>query len=172
MSSETTNVPQPPKQPAYDQPANPVSRTPAEHRAGMQTQEIFASGTDGYWRRGDAPREIRRTADSQPSSDENRARLKDLRKKERERELSRSGDVDIGYGVKQQPAEGNIAAAVWSRDKTSRAQAGAHAGPVGSAYGPGAPGFGCERDLAAGGKNPPLVDENEGGSGSSWNRGG
>ncbi len=32
---------------------------------------------------------------------------------------------------------------------TQRAQAGTHAGPVGSAAGPGHPGFGEERDLAA-----------------------
>jgi hypothetical protein len=45
------------------------------------------------------------------------------------------------YGVEQQPAEGDIAAAVKGKSARARerAQAGAHAGPVGSMRGPGHP---------------------------------
>lgn len=51
--------------------------------------------------------------------------------------------LDTEYGVEQQPAEGDIARAVQgkSADARARAQAGAHAGAVGSAEGPGAPGY-------------------------------
>jgi hypothetical protein len=61
-----------------------------------------------------------------------------------------SPDVDVEYGVEQQPAEGYIADAVERKGMgMRRAQAGAHAGPVGSAGGPGHPGFGEQSDLAA-----------------------
>lgn len=56
-------------------------------------------------------------------------------------------DVDLEYGVEQQPREGDIAAAVESRG-ARREQAGAHAGPVGSVPGPGYTGYG-EKSLAA-----------------------
>ncbi|BDD62567.1 hypothetical protein MPDQ_000916 [Monascus purpureus] len=52
--------------------------------------------------------------------------------------------------VESPPAEGDVAAAVRRKgDDRVRAQAGAHAGPVGSARGPGDPGFGEEKDLVA-----------------------
>lgn len=64
--------------------------------------------------------------------------------------MQKESNVDVEYGVEQQPAEGYIADAVERKGMgTDRAQAGAHAGPVGSAAGPGHPGFGEQRDLAA-----------------------
>ncbi|KAJ5641267.1 hypothetical protein N7490_005267 [Penicillium lividum] len=137
---ETDNRPslpaQPPKQAAYTQPLNPVSHIPQEQRAPARHHE-------------DAPGVITRGASSKPSSDEARARLNEQHRLEQERMLN-SPDVDLEYGVEQQPAEGYIADAVERKGMgMQRAQAGAHAGPVGSAGGPGHPGFGEERDLAA-----------------------
>jgi hypothetical protein len=64
--------------------------------------------------------------------------------------MQKRPDTDLEYGVEQQPAEGYIADTVSRKGMgTERAQTGAHAGPVGSAAGPGHPGFGEERDLAA-----------------------
>lgn len=123
---------QPPKQAAYSQESNPVSQTLQEKRASApQTRE-----------HGDSlPSITRRAADLKPSGEENKPekpRTKD------------SPDVDLEYGVEQQPAEGYIADSVQRKGMgVQRAQAGAHAGPVGSAAGPGHPGFGEEGDLAA-----------------------
>lgn len=65
--------------------------------------------------------------------------------------MQNAPDVDLEYGIEQQPAEGYIADAVERKGmSTNRAQAGAHAGPVGSAAGPGHPGFGEQSDFAAG----------------------
>lgn len=98
---------------------------------------------------GDAPVAITRGADSNPSSDEARTRLTEQRRLEQERMLN-SPDVDLEYGVEEQPAEGYIADSVKRKGMgMQRAQAGAHAGPVGSASGPGHPGFGEQSDLAA-----------------------
>lgn len=127
---------QPPEQAAYDQPENPVDQTPQEQRAPPHQRQ-----------RGDPVSSItRRTAESNPSSDEQLENLKQRREQE-QKNLQAASDVDLGYGVEHQPAEGDIAQAV--RQKSERAQAGAHAGPVGSAQGPGNPGFGEERDLAS-----------------------
>lgn len=63
--------------------------------------------------------------------------------------MQNAPEVDIEYGVELQPNEGDIADAVENKSQRARAQAGAHAGPVGSAEGPGHPGFGEERDLVA-----------------------
>ncbi|KAJ5818882.1 hypothetical protein N7474_004473 [Penicillium riverlandense] len=131
---------QPPKQAAYGQASNPVSHTPQEQRAPTAPARHY----------GDAPGSItRRTADSKPSSDEERARL-DAKRQQEQPSSQKSPDVDLEYGVEQQPAEGYIADAVERKGMgMRRAQAGAHAGPVGSAAGPGHPGQGEERDLAA-----------------------
>ncbi|KAJ5625415.1 hypothetical protein N7510_001724 [Penicillium lagena] len=131
---------QPPKQATYTQASNPVSQTPQEQRAPTEPVRHY----------GDAPGSItRRTADSKPSSDEERARL-DGKHQQQQRSLQNSPNVDLGYGVEQQPAEGYIADAVHRKGMgMQRAQAGAHAGPVGSAAGPGHPGQGGERDLTA-----------------------
>jgi len=130
---------QPPKQAAYAQASNPVSYTTQEQRVQEEPSRHY----------GDPVPSITRTAKSKPSSDEARAQLAKEHGQERKR-MQNASDVDLEYGVEQQPAEGYIADAV--KDKgmgTRRAQAGAHAGPVGSAAGPGAPGFGTEDDLAA-----------------------
>lgn len=58
-------------------------------------------------------------------------------------------DPETRGTVESTLAEGDVAAAVERKGDRSRAQAGAHSGPVGSARGPGYPGFGEERDLAA-----------------------
>lgn len=63
--------------------------------------------------------------------------------------MQNAPNVDLEYGVEQQPSEGYIAESVERKGMGIRgAQAGAHVGPVGSAAGPGHPGFGQE-DLAA-----------------------
>ncbi|KAJ5591992.1 uncharacterized protein N7459_002361 [Penicillium hispanicum] len=131
---------QPPKQAAYSQASNPVSHTPHEQRASApQTRH-----------HGDSLASItRRTAESKPSSDDARARLAEEHQQQQTRTQT-SPDVDMDYGVEQQPAEGYIADSVQRKGMgTQRAQAGAHAGPVGSAAGPGHPGFGEQGDLAA-----------------------
>jgi hypothetical protein len=64
--------------------------------------------------------------------------------------MHNASEVDLEYGVEQQPTEGYIADTVQRKGMgMQRAQAGAHAGPVGSASGPGHPGFGEADDLAA-----------------------
>lgn len=130
---------QPPKQAAYAQKSNPVSHTPQEQRASNEPGR----------QHGDTIGAITRTAQSNPSSDEARARLS-AQHQQHQQELQNASDVNIGYGVEQQPAEGYIADVVQRKGMgTQRAQAGAHAGPVGSAGGPGHPGFGEADDLAA-----------------------
>ncbi|KAJ5218013.1 uncharacterized protein N7498_000112 [Penicillium cinerascens] len=129
---------QPPKQAAYAQASNPVEHTPQEQRtSGTQTHQY-----------GDAVPSITRGASSKPSSDEARARLEEQHRQE-QREM-RNHAVDLEYGVEEQPSEGYIADSVERKGMGQhRAQAGAHAGPVGSAKGPGHPGFGAQPDLAA-----------------------
>lgn len=131
---------QPPKQEAYAQASNPVSHTPQEQRdPSQQTRQ-----------RGDAPGTITRSPQSQPSNDEARARLEAQREQEN-RQTQKASNVDLEHGIEQQPAEGYIADAVKRKGMgMNRAQAGAHAGPVGSSAGPGHPGFGEQRDLAEG----------------------
>ncbi|KAJ5781277.1 hypothetical protein N7457_006437 [Penicillium paradoxum] len=130
---------QPPKEAAYAQSSNPVSHTPQEQRAPGEPGRLY----------GDPIGSITRTAQSNPSSDEARARLS-AQHKQHEQEMQNAPDVDLDYGVEQQPAEGYIADTVQRKGMgIQRAQAGAHAGPVGSAGGPGHPGFGEADDLAA-----------------------
>lgn len=138
--SQTKDQPsQPPKQAAYAQSSNPVTHTPQEQRAT----------TESVRHHGDTIGTIKRTAESRPSSDEERARLS-AQHQQHEQELHNAPDVDLEYGVEQQPAEGYIADTVQRKGMgMQRAQAGAHAGPVGSAGGPGHPGFGEADDLAA-----------------------
>ncbi|PWY65377.1 hypothetical protein BO94DRAFT_540851 [Aspergillus sclerotioniger CBS 115572] len=123
---------QPPKQAAYNQSSNPVDHNPYEQRTPQhQTRQ-----------RGDPISSITRSANSNPSNDEALRRLNAEREQE-QRAMQNASDVDTEYGVEQQPAEGDIAHAVQSKsaDARARAQAGAHAGPVGSAMGPGDPGY-------------------------------
>ncbi|KAL1964814.1 hypothetical protein VTN77DRAFT_6316 [Rasamsonia byssochlamydoides] len=138
MSSPTPpDIPQPPTQAAYNQPLNPISQTPVE-------QQHTSTTTRRY---GDPPPAIRRTPDSRPSSDIQLLRLEKERRQQRDEEARRAGDIDTEYGVEQQPAEGYIAAAVEGKNQYNRLQAGAHAGPVGSAQGPGF--MGEQEDTAA-----------------------
>lgn len=138
---ETRNRPaqpeQPPKQAAYVQASNPVTHTPQEQRASARQY-------------GDPPAPItRRGADSKPSDETARARLDEQRDQNRQ-DLQNASNVNLKYGVELQPAEGYIADSVERKGMgTQRAQAGAHAGPVGSAAGPGHPGFGEQKDLTA-----------------------
>ncbi|KAJ5125000.1 uncharacterized protein N7515_008825 [Penicillium bovifimosum] len=137
--TKANQTPQPPKEAAYTQSSNPVTQAPPEQRAP----------TEAIRHHGDSIGSITRTAQSNPSSDETRANL-DAQHKQHEREMQNAADVDLDYGVEQQPAEGYIADAVQRKGMgTQRAQAGAHAGPVGSAGGPGHPGFGEAEDTAA-----------------------
>lgn len=89
-----------------------------------------------------------RTVNSDPSNDEILARRQELRQQDQIRKQGKQ-DVDLEYGVELQPAEGSIAEAVEHKGSRARTQAGAHAGPVGSAYGPGYSGFGEERNQAS-----------------------
>ncbi|KAF7716600.1 Uncharacterized protein PECH_004409 [Penicillium ucsense] len=137
-SNQANQPPQPSKEAAYAQASNPISQTPSEQRAPAQSRQY-----------GDPTASITRGPSSQPSSDEARNRLEAERQQHRD-EMGRSQDVDTEYGIEQQPAEGYIADTVARKGMgMQRAQAGAHAGPVGNARGPGHPGFGEERDLAA-----------------------
>ncbi|KAJ5555815.1 hypothetical protein N7461_004285 [Penicillium sp. DV-2018c] len=136
--TKANQPPQPPKEAAYNQSSNPVT----------QAQEQRAP-TEATRHHGDAIGAIYRTAESTPSSDETRANLR-AQHKLHEREVQNASDVDLEHGVEQQPAEGYIADAVQRKGMgQQRAQAGAHAGPVGSAGGPGHPGFGEAEDTAA-----------------------
>ncbi|CEJ57647.1 hypothetical protein PMG11_06333 [Penicillium brasilianum] len=136
--SQTRQPVQPPKEAAYTQASNPVSQTPSEQRAPPPTRQY-----------GDPTPSITRGPSSNPSNDEALARLQEQHRQEQE-QMQKSPDVDLEYGVEQQPAEGYIADTVARKGMgMQRAQDGAHAGPVGSAAGPGHPGFGEERDLAA-----------------------
>lgn len=130
--------PQPSKEAAYAQASNPVSQTPSEQRTPAPARQY-----------GDPTASITRGPSSQPSNDEARERLEAERRQHR-KEMEMSRDVDTEYGIEQQPAEGYIADTVLRKGMgMQRAQAGAHAAPVGNARGPGHPGFGEERDLAA-----------------------
>jgi hypothetical protein len=137
--SQTAQPAQPPKEAAYTQSTNPVSHTPQEQRAPAEPVR----------RHGDSIAAITRTAKSNPSSDEARENLAQQHELH-ERELHNASDVDLEYGVEQQPSEGYIAAAVQNKGMgIQRAQAGAHSGPVGSAGGPGHPGLGEQDDFMA-----------------------
>lgn len=137
--SQTAQPAQPPMEAAYTQASNPISQTPSEQRTP-------APPTRQY---GDPTTSITRGSSSQPSNDDARAHLEAKHRQEREH-MQQRPDTDLEYGVEQQPAEGYIADTVSRKGMgMQRAQAGAHAGPVGSAAGPGHPGFGEERDLAA-----------------------
>ena len=137
--SQTAQPAQPPKQAAYEQDSNPVSQTPSEQRETPPPTRQY----------GDPTASITRGPSSQPSNDEARARPA-TQHRQGHAQTQRASNVDLEYGVEQQPAEGYIADSVQRKGMgTQRAQAGAHAGPVGSAAGPGHPGFGEERDLAA-----------------------
>lgn len=123
---------QPPKQAPYYQSNNPISHNSLEQRNQRQ--------------RGDpVPIVSYRTATSKPSNDEYLARQQERRKRDESRKQN-APETDLEYGVELQPAEGSIAQAVERKRTTRRAQAGAHAGPVGSAYGPGYSGAGEERN--------------------------
>jgi len=139
QTAKATQPSEPPKQAAYEQASNPVERNPQEqHEPGAQTYQY-----------GDAVPSITRGASSRPANDEARARLEEQHRQE-QRETQNHA-VDLEYGVEQQPSEGYIADSVEHKGMGQRrAQAGAHAGPVGAPGGPGHPGFGDQPDLAAG----------------------
>lgn len=128
--SGMTRVAQPPKQAAYDQASNPASQPPYEQRAPASRNNQHGGSIAA-----------RRTADSQPSSDEALSRIEQERKLA---ELNKQStpDVDLEYGVEQQPAEGYIAESVEHKGEgIRRAQASNRA--------VGHPGFGEQGDLAA-----------------------
>ncbi|KAJ5233095.1 hypothetical protein N7468_006051 [Penicillium chermesinum] len=139
-SNSVNRAEQPPKQAAYAQASNPVSQTPQEQRAPAsktrQTGDALSSAA--Y-----------RSADSRPANDE---ALSQLGEQHRQQELQKQNtpDVDLEYGVEQQPTEGYIADSVERKGEgIERAKVGAHADRVGSGARPGHPGFGEQRDLAA-----------------------
>ncbi|KAI2819913.1 hypothetical protein CBS115989_4050 [Aspergillus niger] len=140
MQSHHQQPPQPPKQAAYNQASNPVTHTPSEQRI-PQNQSSSQSQYDRLPRhRGDALPAITRNAASQPSNSQDQS----TKHQASQQTMRNAGEtLDTEYGVEQQPAEGDIAHAVQSKsaDARARAQAGAHAGAVGSAEGPGAPGY-------------------------------
>lgn len=137
--SQTAQPAQPPKEATYTQSSNPVSQTPSEQRAPVPPTRLYGGPTTS----------TTRGPSSKPSNDYARAHLEAQHRQEQEH-MQKHPDTDLEYGVEQQPAEGYIADTVSRKGMgMQRAQAGAHAGPVGSAAGPGHPGFGEERDLAA-----------------------
>ncbi|KAL4942795.1 hypothetical protein BDV06DRAFT_156212 [Aspergillus oleicola] len=126
----TQNQPsQPPKESAYTQSTNPVSHNPTENAASEQRFQTSTYGT--------APSTITRGASSQPSN-ESTLSARDQKHASSLSAMQREGDIDTEYGVEEQPSEGSIAHAVEGQSR-HRVQAGAHAGAVGSAQGPGAP---------------------------------
>ncbi|KAJ5118005.1 hypothetical protein N7448_004349 [Penicillium atrosanguineum] len=139
QTAQAAQFSQPPKQAAYAQASNPVEHTPQEQRTlGTQSHQY-----------GEAEPSITRGASSRPSNDEARALLEQQQRQDKR--AMQNHAVDLEYGVEQQPSEGYIADSVERKGMGQRrAQAGAHAGPVGSAGGPGHPGFGDQVDLAAG----------------------
>ncbi|OJJ84555.1 uncharacterized protein ASPGLDRAFT_25251 [Aspergillus glaucus CBS 516.65] len=133
-SSQKMKTEQPPKQATYYQSSNPITHNPFEQTRQRGDPVPNTSTTH-------------RTANSKPSSDETLASLKADHQREQARKQG-APDIDLEYGVEQQPAEGAIADAVQQKGTRSsaRTQAGAHSGPVGSAFGPGYSGFGEDRD--------------------------
>ncbi|KAL2860943.1 uncharacterized protein BJX67DRAFT_318599 [Aspergillus lucknowensis] len=145
-STKTSHPPQPPKESTYTQHENPISHNPSEIREQRQQQEADQhQHRDRHRHRGDAPERITRGASSLPSTDASASVTNTAQHRREQRE----GDIDPEYGVEQQPDEGAIARAVGGQSRHRGAQAGAHAGPVGSARGPGAPGFGEGDDTMA-----------------------
>lgn len=125
--STTSQPPQPPKQSSYTQPSNPVTQNPAESQQTEQRSHTY----------GTAPATITRGTSSNPSNPSNVSSTR-TKKEQSGKSLHAHSDVDTEYGVEQQPSEGDIANAVEGRSR-HRAQAGAHAGAVGTAQGPGMP---------------------------------
>lgn len=139
MSSRTTQQPsQPPKESAYTQSANPVTHSPYETKQS-QEREQRSYGTP--------PGLITRGASSKPSTNETILAAKH-RHEASLKAMQAEGDVDTDYGVEQQPNEGAIAHAVEDHSR-HRMQAGAHAGAVGTAQGPGMPAHGEGEDTMA-----------------------
>ncbi|KAJ5675222.1 uncharacterized protein N7477_005156 [Penicillium maclennaniae] len=142
QTAKAAEFSQPPKQAAYAQASNPVEHTPQEQRTSETQSRQY----------GDATPSITRGASSRPANDEARALLEEQHRKEQR--AMQNHAVDLEYGVEQQPSEGYIADSVQRKGMGQRrAQAGAHAGPVGGPDGPGGPGhpgFGDQPDLAAG----------------------
>ncbi|KAL4920788.1 hypothetical protein BDW62DRAFT_198671 [Aspergillus aurantiobrunneus] len=135
----TTQQPsQPPKQSAYTQASNPVKHSPYE------TAQSHAHEQRSY---GTAPASITRGASSKPSTSQSLL-AEQQRHQASLRAMQREGDVDTEYGVEEQPDEGAIARAVEDHSR-HRMQAGAHAGAVGTAQGPGAPAVGEGVDTMA-----------------------
>lgn len=132
---------QPPKEAVYNQSENPVTRNSAEQSASQGNQREDMSQTSAVFTHqyGSAPAAIRRSAASKPSAEEV-SHPEIQRGVPSSEEPNPRGNIDTEYGVEQQPNEGAIATAVPQnrRQPTARNQAGAHAGPVGSATsGPG-----------------------------------
>ncbi|KAK1142119.1 hypothetical protein N8T08_008203 [Aspergillus melleus] len=139
MSSSATNQPpQPPKQAAYNA-QNPVTQNPLEQRTSFHNHGQLHEGR----RYGDSMPSIIRGAESSPSNPSALSQMQQRHEQERST-MQDAEDVNLEYGVEQQPREGDIAAAV----KGGREQAGAHAGAVGSQPGPGYTRYG-EKGLEA-----------------------
>ncbi|KAE8344327.1 hypothetical protein BDV24DRAFT_160469 [Aspergillus arachidicola] len=119
---------QPPKTTTYTQPKNPISQTPLEQDQQQEQRTRH---------HGDNVQTITRGPQSRPSNSD--ALSEHTQRKQQPRDLHSAANVDTEYGVEQQPAEGDIAARVQGKSTRAREQAGAHAGPVGSALGPGCP---------------------------------
>ncbi|KAI9037439.1 uncharacterized protein KD926_000318 [Aspergillus affinis] len=141
MSSSTTNQPpQPPKQAAYNA-QNPVTQNPVEQRTSLHNHGQLHEGR----RYGDSVPPIIRGAESSPSNPSALSQIQKRHEQERTK-MQNAPDVDLEYGVEQQPREGDIVAAVKGGGR--REQAGAHAGAVGSLPGPGYTQYG-EKGLTA-----------------------
>ncbi|PLB33248.1 uncharacterized protein BDW47DRAFT_6348 [Aspergillus candidus] len=107
-------LPEPPKQAAYNQPSNPVSHTPAEQRilSTHQQQPLLSQFTRQGARvtrhAGDIDVDAAKDTSHHPSSSS--SPYPSASSANTSPDIK--NDINIGYGVEQQPSEGYIAHAV------------------------------------------------------------
>ncbi|PLN76011.1 hypothetical protein BDW42DRAFT_179611 [Aspergillus taichungensis] len=115
---KNTQLPEPPKQAAYNQPSNPVSHTPAEQRILSTHQQQQASQPSQFLRQGGRVTRhagdidvnaAEATSHHHPSSSSS---YPTAAADNTDTNTNIKNDIDIGYGVEQQPNEEYIAHAV------------------------------------------------------------
>ena len=105
-------LPEPPKQAAYNQPSNPVSHTPAEQRIlsthQQQSSQFPRQGGRVTRHAGDIDVDTAQATPHHPSASSSYPTAAT----DNTTNTNAKNDIDIGYGVEQQPDEGYIAHAV------------------------------------------------------------
>ncbi|PKY07160.1 hypothetical protein P168DRAFT_287657 [Aspergillus campestris IBT 28561] len=107
-------LPEPPKQAAYNQPSNPVSHTPAEqrilstHQQQPQSSQFTRQGGKVTRHAGDIVIDTAKDTSHRPSSSSSPYTTASSANTN----ADIKNDMNIGYGVEQQPNEGYIAHAV------------------------------------------------------------